>query len=127
MRTLIAVIVGLLVTGVSILCGDWVIGVLTGTTIVPGYAGASSVVRLASFLWVALSVAAGALVTVRIAPKREALAGFILGELFFGAGLLHEFWHVHTWFNLLALLIVIPSAMLGSRLGGGKSNALNAG
>lgn len=58
----------------------------------------------------------GALLAVQVKPTRETVAGFIVGELFFGAGLLDQFWHAQTWFNFLALLIVIPAALLGTWL-----------
>ena len=116
MRTLIAVICGLVVTGLLIFFGDAVIAAATGTRVVAGYPGASHTATLAALIWSASPLVAGAAVAVRIRPTREALAGFIVGELFFGAGLLHQFWHAQRWFNFLGLLLVIPAAMLGSRI-----------
>ncbi len=128
MRTAYAVVAGLAVTGLMILCGDWIVGRLTDTTVVPGYPGASRQTVILTLLWTSLSLIVGAVLAVRIKPTRETVAGFVVGELFFGAGLLHQFWHAQTWFNFLALLIVIPAALLGTWLAShGKPGAISWG
>ena len=117
MRTFIAVIIGLTVTGLLIFVGDLSFAHVTDTGIVPGYAGTSHWTEFVALLWTFISITLGAIVTVRVRHTREAVAGFIVGELFFGVGLLHQFWHAPTWYSAIAVLLVIPGALLGAWIG----------
>jgi hypothetical protein len=117
MRTFIAVLIGLAVTGLLIFVGDVSFAHITDTTIVPGYAGTSHSTEFVALLWTFLCVSLGAVVTVGIRDTREAVGGFIVGELFFGIGLLHQFWHAPSWYSALAVLLVIPAGLLGSWMG----------
>jgi len=117
MRTFIAVLLGLATTGLLIFVGDASFAHITDTPIVAGYAGASRSTEFVALLWTFVCITLGALVTVGVRREKDALSGFIVGELFFGVGLLHQFWHAPTWYSTLALLLVIPAALLGAWIG----------
>jgi len=117
MRTFIAVIIGVAITAVLIFIGDSSFAHLTDTSIVAGYVGSSHSVEIAALSWTFVAICFGAVVTVRVRNSREALSGFIVGELFFGVGLLHQFWHAPTWYGAVATLLVIPGALLGAWIG----------
>lgn len=113
MRSLIAVLLGLGVTGLLVFLGDASFAHVTDTRITPGYAGTSHATEFVALFWTFISITFGALLTVRVRHTTEAMAGFIVGELFFGVGLLHQFWHAPTWYSVVAVLLVIPAALLG--------------
>jgi hypothetical protein len=117
MRTLIAVIIGVALTGLLLFIGDASFARVTDTTIVSGYAGSSHVAEFVALAWTLVCISLGAIVTMRIRNTKEALSGFIIGELFFGVGLLHQFWHAPTWYGAIAMLLVIPGALLGAWIG----------
>ena len=108
MRTFIAVIAGLAFAGLLIFIGD------TSFAAIPGTAdGLSAGAPFTALAWTFIAISLGALLTARIRGTSAALSGFIVGELFFGVGLLHEFWHAATWYSAVAILLVIPAALLG--------------
>jgi len=117
MRTLIAVIIGVTLTGLLIFIGDASFARVTDTTIVSGYAGTSHTMEFVALSWTFVAISLGALATVRVRNTKEALSGFIVGELFFGLGLLHQFWHAPTRYGTIAMLLVIPGALLGAWIG----------
>lgn len=117
MRTFIAVIVGLAAAGLLIFAGDVSFAQITDTRIVPGYAGTSHSTEIVALLWTFVSITLGALVTASVRNTKEAISGFIVAELFFGIGLLHQFWHAPTWYSAVAMLLVIPAALLGAWIG----------
>jgi len=113
MRTLAAVIIGLIVSSLLFYLGD----ASFARVPIPGEAGTSRAIEVVALLWTFASIAVGSLVTVRIRKSTEAVAGFIVAELFFGVGLLHQFWHASTWYGAAAILLVIPAALLGAWIG----------
>ena len=117
MRTFIAVVLGLAVAGLLIFAGDASFAQVTDTTIVPGYVGTSHSAELVALLWTFVCISLGALVTVTVRNTKEAISGFIVGELFFGIGLLHQFWHAPTWYSAVGMLLIIPAALLGAWVG----------
>jgi hypothetical protein len=117
MRTFIAVVTGLAITGLLVFIGDSSFAHASDTTIIPGYAGTSRLTELIALMWTTFSIGIGAAVTIRIRNSKEAVAGFIVGELFFGAGLLHQFWGARTWYTVVAVLLVVPGALLGAWIG----------
>lgn len=117
MRTFIAVVLGLAVAALLVFLGDSSFAQVTDTRITPGYAGTSRWTELVALVWTFISISFGALTTVRVRPTSEAIGGFIVGELFFGVGLLHQFWHATTWYSAVAVLLVIPAALLGAWIG----------
>lgn len=126
MRTFLAVILGLAVTGLLVFVGDTSFAHITDTAIVAGYAGASHSTEFVALFWTFVCITLGALVTVSVRQGNDAISGFIVGELFFGIGLLHQFWHAPTWYSTLALLLVIPGALLGAWIGRQLHNGLTA-
>ena len=126
MRTFIAVILGLAVAGLLIFAGDVSFANITDTRIVPGYAGTSHATELVALLWTFVCVSLGALVTVSVRDTKEAISGYIVAELFFGIGLLHQFWHAPTWYSAVAILVVIPAALLGAWIGSQLHHGLTA-
>ena len=117
MRTFIAVVLGVAVAGLLIFTGDASFAQITDTRIVPGYAGTSHSTELVALLWTFVCIGLGALVTVSVRNTKEAISGFIVAELFFGVGLLHQFWHAPTWYSAVAILLVIPAALVGAWIG----------
>jgi hypothetical protein len=109
MRTLFAVVLGLAVAALIVLAGRWGL-----ESMAEGSATLSTVIVALCGTFFALT--AGAFTAMRIGRNTETLAGFMVGELFFGTGLLHRFWHSTAWYNLVALLLVVPAAALGSWL-----------
>ena len=109
MRSLIAVLSGLAVAGFLILVGE-----LTLARVADLPTSLTAIVI--ALCWTFIALALGALVAMRLSPLNGTLAGFIVGELFFGAGILHRFWHATAWYNVVALLLVIPGALLGAWL-----------
>lgn len=117
MRTFIAVVLGLAVSGLLLFVGDASFAHITDTAIVAGYAGTSHGTEVVALLWTFVCISLGALVTVSIKNSKDAISGFVVGELFFGVGLLHQFWHAPTWYSAVAMLLVIPAALLGAWMG----------
>lgn len=117
MRTFLAVVLGVAITGLLIFIGDASFARVTDTTIVPGYAGTSHATEFVALAWTFVAISLGAIVTVRVRSTKEALSGFIVAELFFGVGLLHQFWHAPGWYATIAMLLVIPGALLGAWIG----------
>jgi hypothetical protein len=117
MRTFFAVVIGLAVTGLLLFVGDASFAHITDTAIVAGYAGTSHSTEFVALLWTFVCISLGALVTVSVRNSNEAIAGFIVGELFFGVGLLHQFWHAPSWYSAVAILLVIPAALVGAWIG----------
>jgi len=115
MRIVIAVFSGLVVTGVMVFGGDWAIGRLAEASTAQTYSGADPV-HAASLLWKAISMLAGALTAARIKPAPATVTAFIVGQAFFGSGMLDEHSIVRTLLNFAALLLVIPAAMLATRI-----------
>ena len=107
MRTFIAVVSGLAVTAFLILVGESSLARVADapTSVFP---------LLVALFWTFIALTLGALVAMRISPMNETVAGFIVGELFFGAGFLHRFWHATAWYNVLALFLMFPAALLGA-------------
>lgn len=111
MRTIIAVIAGLAVTGLLVVVGNTNVGQLLVTTDASGSVSVGG--ALVALAWSFVALVLGAMVTARFRQTKEAMSGFIVGELFFGVGLLHQFWHAPAWYSVIAMLLVIPGAMLG--------------
>lgn len=111
MRSFIAVIAGIALTGLLVLIGDTSFaGVPSTTAAARSVSGSAAFVALA---WTFLALTLGAVLTGRIRQTKEAISGFIVGELFFGFGILHQFWQAPAWYSTIAMLLVIPAALLG--------------
>jgi hypothetical protein len=115
-KTILAALSGLLAAGVFAIVGDSLIISLAGD----GFRDQSTngaVVMLISLLWTACSVVLGGYVVARLHNTRRTLSAFMVLELFFGAGMVAEFWtpDAMLW-DAIAVLLVIPCAVLGATL-----------
>ena len=117
MRTIVAVCTGLLAAAVLIIGADRLVAVATHSSVSDALSRPSELLAL---IWTAIALIAGVFIALKIQPTRDTLTGFVVAELFFGVGLISEFWGAPTWFNAIALLLVIPAALIGSRLAGMK-------
>jgi hypothetical protein len=116
MRTLRAVLLGFLVTSVLVLAAGWASGVFLGPAVGGEYSSPTFSAALLALLYTAAAIVAGAYLTTRIDDTGEALSGFIVFQIFFGFGMVREFWLVgSSWYTLTALLLIIPCATIGSR------------
>lgn len=116
-KTVMTALFGLLVASSVAIAGDWLTMGLAGGGSVRDAATNPVVVLLIAFLWTAASVVLGGYVVARLHNTRGALSTFILLEMMLGAGMIAEFWSpAASWYNTLALLLVIPCALLGAFL-----------
>jgi hypothetical protein len=117
MRTVIAVLAGFLVASGLILAGEWGYAFLTGRAIRREYYITTFPAALLALLYTGASVVLGAGVATRIQDTSETIGGFSIFQVFFGLGLVREFWSTgFSWYRIAAVLLVIPCAMLGLSL-----------
>lgn len=112
MKTILAVLAGVVVTTLLIFTGYWIASDFLDATFGPGSSTRPG--QAFMLVWTFGSIAAGAYVAVRILPVGQVLNAFVIAQLFFGFGMLSAFWHEATMFNFLALLLAIPAAIIGS-------------
>ena len=116
-KTIMTALFGLLIAGFVAIAGDWLTVALAGDGFLRDESVNGVVVLLITFLWTAVSVVIGGYVVARVHNTPGTITTFIILELFLGAGLLAEFWsRVGSWRDALALLFVIPCALLGTLL-----------
>src|SRR5207248_712355 len=117
MRTFKAVGSGFLVTTALILAGQWVCAGVLGSAVGGEYTAPTLVAASLALLYTAVAVVAGAYVATRINDAAETVTGFAVVQLFFGFGLVREFWLMgSSWYTLTALGLIIPCAMAGRGL-----------
>jgi len=117
MKTFLAALFGVIVANLFAVTADWATIRLAGDGLLRDQTTNGVVVMLFTFLWTAVSVVLGGYVVARVHDTRRSVSSFIVLELFFGAGLIAEFWSPAAgWVNALALLLVIPFAILGAAL-----------
>jgi hypothetical protein len=116
-KTLFAALLGLLVSSVFAISGNWLTIRIGGETFLSEQSSYATIVLLITFLWTAASVVLGGYVVARLHNTRGAVSAYIVLELFFGAGMLAEFWSSGAaWYDTVAVLFVIPCALLGASL-----------
>jgi hypothetical protein len=116
-KAVIIALAGLLVASAVAIGGDWLTLELAGARFLRADSTGGLVLILIAFLWTAGSVVLGGFVVSRLGGTRATLSGFMILELFFGAGLVGEFWTpAVSWYDTVALLLVIPCALLGATL-----------
>jgi hypothetical protein len=116
-KTVLAALFGLLVASTFAIAGDWLTIWLAGDGFLRDQSTNGVVVLLITFLWTAGSVVLGGYVVARLHDTRGTLSAFMVLELFFGAGMVAEFWTpAASWYDTLAILFVIPCAVLGAML-----------
>jgi hypothetical protein len=117
MKTVLAALFGLLVANLFAISGNWLTIRLGGEAFLSEQSPYATMVVLITFLWTAASVALGGYVVARLHNTRGALSVFIVLELMLGAGMLAEFWSsAASWYDTVAVLFVIPCAVLGASL-----------
>jgi hypothetical protein len=117
MKTAIAALLGLLVSSLFAISGDWLTIRLGGEAFRSEESSYATMVVLITFLWTATSVVLGGYVVARLHNTRGAVSAFIVLELILGAGMLAEFWSsTASWYDTVAVLLVIPCALLGAGL-----------
>jgi predicted permease len=116
-KTVITALIGLLVASSFAIAGVWLTIGLAGDGFFRDQSTNSVVVLLITFLWTAGSVVLGGYIVARLHYTRGTLSAFMVLELFFGAGMVAEFWTpAASWYDTVALLFVIPCAILGATL-----------
>jgi hypothetical protein len=126
MRALKAVLSGFLVASALILAGGWGYTVLAAPAMRGEYYTTTPIAALLALLYTGASVVAGAYIATRIDDTSQTISGFSVAQLFFGFGLVREFWNTgSSWYTVSAVLLVIPCALIGRvlarRLGGNKT------
>lgn len=117
MKTVIAALFGLVVTSLLAIAGNWLTVRLGGDPFLREQSSSGTIVVLITFLWTAASLVLGGYVIARLHNTRATLSAFIALELLLGAGTMAEFWSsAASWFNTVAMLFVIPCALLGASL-----------
>jgi hypothetical protein len=117
MKTLLAALFGLFVSSLFAISGNWLTIRIGGEAFHGEQSSYATVVLLITFLWTAASVVLGGYVVARLHNTRGAVSGYIVLQLFFGAGMVAEFWRSGaTWYDTVAVLFVIPCALLGASL-----------
>lgn len=116
-KTVLAALFGLLVSSLFAISANWLTVRVGGEAFLSEQSAYATMVVLITFLWTAASVVLGGYVVARLHNTRGALSLFIVLELMLGAGMLAEFWSSDaSWYDTIALLFVIPCALLGASL-----------
>lgn len=116
-KTFLAALSGVFVASTVAIAGGWLTMWLAGDGFFREQSNNGVVVLLIMFLWTALSIVLGGYVVARLHDTRGTLSAFMVLELFFGAGMVAEFWTpAGSWYDTLAILFVIPCAALGAML-----------
>jgi len=117
MRTLKAVLWGFLITTALILAGGWAATLLVAPGVDGDYYPATLAAGLLALFYTGASIAIGSYVATQIHDTNETISGFIVAQAFFGFGLIREFWSTgSSWYTVTAVLLVIPSTILGRSL-----------
>ena len=116
-KTIMAALFALVIASAFAIAGDWLTIRLAGDGFLRDQSTNGVVVLLITFFWTAASVVLGGYVVARLHNTRGAISTFIILELVLGAGMIAEFWSpAASWYNTVALLFVIPCAVLGAVL-----------
>jgi hypothetical protein len=114
MRTLKAVVAGFVVASALILAGGWAFGMVVSPAMRGGYYSPNLGAGLIALLYSGAAVIIGSYVATRVHDSNETTSGFAVVQVFFGFGLIREFWSTgSSWYTVFALLLVIPCAIAG--------------
>lgn len=117
MRTFKAVLSGFVVASALILAAGWAFGVLAASAMHGEYYAQGLLPKLLMLVYTSASIMAGAYVASRIHDSSETISGFAVAQTFFGFGLIREFWNAgSSWYTVVAVLLVIPCALIGRAL-----------
>ena len=114
LKTLLTAVLGLALSSAAGITGNWLTIKLIEEVFLREHSSAT-IVLLTNFLWTAGSVVLGGYVVARVHCTRATLSAFVVLELFFGSGMVAEFWTSEASFlDALAVVLVIPCALLGA-------------
>lgn len=117
MKTVLAALFGLLVSSVFAIAGNWLTIRFGGERFRGEQSAYATMLVAITFIWTAASVVLGGYVVARLHNTRGAVSAYIVLELFFGAGMMAEFWSSEAaWYDTIAVLFVIPCALVGASL-----------
>lgn len=117
MRTIKAVLSGFLVASALIVAAGWAYSLLAASAMRGEYYTLSPFTGLLMLVYTSGSIVAGAYVASRIHDSPETISGFAVAQAFFGFGLIREFWSTgSSWYTIVAVLLVIPCALIGRAL-----------
>lgn len=117
MKTVLAALFGLLVSSVFAIAGNWLTIMLGGEGFRGEQSAYATMLVAITFILTAASVVLGGYVVARLHNTRGAVSAYIVLELFFGAGMMAEFWSSEAvWYDTIAVLFVIPCALVGASL-----------
>jgi hypothetical protein len=117
MKTALAALFGLLVSSAFAIAGNWLTIRLGGEGFRGEQSAYATMLVAIRFIWTATSVVLGGYVVARLHNTRSAVSAYIVLVLFFGAGMVAEFWSSEAaWYDTIAVLFVIPCALLGASL-----------
>jgi hypothetical protein len=117
MKTVLAALFGLVVSSLFAISGNWLTIRIGGEAFLSEQSSYAIMVLLITFFWTAASVVLGGYVVARLHNTRGAVSTFIVLELMLGAGMVAEFWSsAASWYHTIAVLLVIPCALLGASL-----------
>jgi hypothetical protein len=117
MRTIKAVLSGFLVASALIVAAGWAYSLLAESAMRGEYYTLSPFTALLTLVYTSGSIVAGAYVASRIHDSSETTSGFVVAQVFFGFGLIREFWSTgSSWYAVAAVLVVIPCAVIGRAL-----------
>ena len=129
MRVLKAVLLGFLLTTALILSASWAFDSISGVNAGGEYYAPTLSVALMMLLYTSAATVAGAYVATRIHDAGATISGFTVAQMFFGFGLVREFWLAGAyWYTLAAIILVIPCAIAGRLMAGrlGTNNVAGA-
>jgi hypothetical protein len=117
MRTFKAVLSGFLVASALIFAARWAFGLLAAPAMGGEYYAQGLLPALLALVYTGAAIVAGAYVASRIHDSSETIGGFAVAQAFFGFGLIREFWSTgSSWYAAVAVLLVIPCALIGRAL-----------
>jgi cyanate permease len=117
MKTVLAALFGVLVSSAFAISGNWLTIRYGGEGFRGEQSAYATMLVAITFILTAASVVLGGFVVARLHNTRGAVSAYIVLELFFGAGMVAEFWSSQAaWYDTIAILFVIPCALLGASL-----------
>ena len=116
-RVLKAVLLGFGLTSALILSATWAFDSMTGSNAGGDFYTPTLAAALMMLVYTSAATVAGAYVAARIDETGTTTTGFTVGQLFFGFGMVREFWLAGAyWYTIAAMILVIPCAIAGRSL-----------
>jgi hypothetical protein len=117
MLPLKAVLAGFTAATALVLAGGWAFTRLIKPAISGEYYTPTVTAAVIALLYTMIAIVIGSYVTARWHDSNGTASGFVVAELFFGFGLIREFWNRgSSWYSVTAVVMVIPCAVVGRAL-----------